>query len=153
MFYLTQYVQNIISTCIQNTYYRAVLHSCIHIKSSRSGVYFTFCSTSQFGPAAFQVFNNHVWLLAAILDIPQSLQHTSNGGWCFHLKFSRYGVQGNGKTLSFKGSSHGRKLFLILHPKLLLSFTEFTGKSKKKTHKQSISTPREQICQLYLFHL
>ena len=40
VFYLTQYIKNIISMCNQFIIIKAVLHSFVHTKSSKSGVYF-----------------------------------------------------------------------------------------------------------------
>lgn len=37
------------------------------MKSSKSSVYFTLTVTSQFGTVTHQLFNSHVWLIAAVL--------------------------------------------------------------------------------------
>lgn len=50
-----------------------------HTRSSKTSVYFTVCSPSQFGLATFPVLSSHTWLVAARLDSTGLVQHMGSG--------------------------------------------------------------------------
>lgn len=160
LFYILFNLIYVISICIQNNYCRAILHSFFFTtKSSKSSVYFTLYHVSQFGLAAFQAFSSHMWLLTAILDstgIPSTYSHR----WLMLLHFEVFQIleaQGNGRTLSFPGSYHDRKLFLMLNSRLLLDKYLISPSLQARLRKNHVNIHfplpgNRHIYQPYIFH-
>lgn len=73
MFYLIQYIYRLLNVIVQHVinkknYDGNILHSFIWTKSLHFSMYFYTYGTSRLGLVTIQIFNGHMWLVAAISD-------------------------------------------------------------------------------------